>query len=247
MILASSLSKSADLASPPVEKQEAEAFDAIPESDDPADYLIRANQGHSIKVDIEGLLTPITFEAGNVPDTVIHGTNEHAWRLILKSGGLRKMSRNHIHFASGLPVGFKTLTKDSAVTAEEKEAPPVISGMRKSSTVLIYIDIRAAMEAGVKFYLSDNGVVLTEGDEKGILGSEFFKRVESRKRDGGVLMENGVVPEGTEINVEEWEKEVGSKRGEKGVRGRGGIGGTRGAVRGKGRANDDTRDLLAGV
>ena len=162
------------------------------------------------------------------------------------------MSRNHIHFASGLPTGFKTLTtKDSAATVEEKEAPPVISGMRKSSTVLIYVDIRAAMEAGIKFYLSDNGVVLTEGDEKGVLGSEFFKRVESRKRDGGVLMENGMVPEGTEINVEEWEKEVGGgKRGGKGGRGRGGggRGGNRGGGdRGKGRANDDSRDLLVGV
>lgn len=246
MILASSLDTPTNLSSPPIDKLESEAFDAIPESEDPADYLIRANQGHSIKVDTEGLLTPITETAGNVPETVVHGTDESAWRLILKSGGLRKMTRNHIHFASGLPAGFKTLaTRDS--TAEEKEAPPVISGMRKSSTVLIYIDIRAALEAGIKFYVSDNGVVLTEGNEKGFLSYEFFKRVENRKRDGGVLMENGVLPEGVVVNVEQWEMEVGAgKRGGKG--GRGGRGGGRGGGgRGKERVNDDSRDLLAGV
>jgi 2'-phosphotransferase len=252
MILASNLNKPTELASTLEGEQEAQTFDPIPESDDPADYLIRANQGHSIKVDTEGLLTPITEEAGNVPSTVVHGTDEAAWRLILKSGGLRKMTRNHMHFASGLPAGFKTLnSKDLSATPEEKEAPPVISGMRKSSTVLIYIDISAAMAAGIKFYLSDNGVVLSEGNEKGVLASEFFKRVESRKRDGVVLMENGVVPEGTEVNVEEWEKEVGGgKRGGKAGRSRGGgaRGGNRGGGgRGKERANDDSQDLLAGV
>lgn len=225
-----------------------EALQSIPESDDPADYLIRANQGHSIKVDVEGLLTPITFETGNVPETVVHGTDESAWRLIMKSGGLRKMGRNHIHFASGLPAGFKSLAIDTAST-EEKEAAPVISGMRKNSSILIYIDIRTALEAGIKFYISENGVILTEGNEKGFLSYEFFTRVESRKQGGGVLMNDGQLPEGVVVDVEEWEKEVGDSRGKRG--GRGGRGGRvgRGSGRGDGkaRANDDSRDLLAGV
>lgn len=211
-------------------------------SDDPSDYLIRANQGHSIKVDTEGLLTPITREAGNVPNTVVHGTDERAWSLILKGGGLRRMTRNHIHFASGLPAGFKPLESSSGDGASD--AAPVISGMRMSSTVLIYIDIAAALDAGIPFFVSENGVILTEGNEKGVLPYEFFSRVESRKKDGGVLMSEGKLPEGVVVDVEEWEKEmrnVGGKRG--GRAGRGGRGG-RG---GKPRANDDGRDLMAGA
>jgi 2'-phosphotransferase len=192
MIHASSIDQasSADEASLPEKDPESETMQSMPESDDPADFLIRANQGHSIKVDVEGLLTPITVAAGNVPETVVHGTDESAWRLILKSGGLRRMGRNHIHFASGLPAGFKSLAIDSA-SAEEKEAAPVISGMRKNSSVLVYIDIQAAIEAGINFYISENGVILTEGNEQGFLSYEFFKRVESRKKDGGVLMSDG--------------------------------------------------------
>jgi 2'-phosphotransferase len=244
MILAESQNQaqSSEGASQPEEDLSNETLQTITESDDPSDYLIRANQGHSIKVDVEGLLTPITAEAGNVPETVVHGTNESAWHLILKSGGLRRMGRNHIHFASGLPVGFESLAIDTACT-EEKEAAPVISGMRKNSTVLVYIDIKAALEAGIKFYISDNGVILTEGNEDGFLSYEFFKRVESRKKDGGVLMSDGKLPEGVVVDVGEWQKEVGDGKGKKGGRGgRGGRGGGRG---GKARVNDDSRDLLA--
>lgn len=219
-------------------------------SDDPKDYLIRANQGHSLKVDTEGLLTPITKEAGNIPSVCVHGTNEAAWQNILKSGGLRRMTRNHIHFASGLPKGFKSLDDNSTTGSEttgkeeaNQDAAPVISGMRNSSTVLIYIDIEAAMNAGIQFFVSDNGVILSEGNENGVLLYEFFKRVEGRKV-GKVLMRDGVLPEGVVVDVQAWEKEFGgSKRGGKG-RGRGG---KRAGGSGKAKVVDDSGDLTAGV
>jgi len=224
-----------------------ETLETITESDNPADYLIRANQGHSIKVDVEGLLTPVTVEAGNVPETVVHGTDESAWRLILKSGGLRRMGRNHIHFASGLPAGFKSLAIDTAST-EEKEAAPVISGMRRNSSILVYIDIQAALAASIKFYISENGVILTEGNDNGILSYEFFKRVESRKKDGGVLMSDGKLPEGVVVDVEEWKREVGDSWGNRGRgEGRGGRGRGGGRGGGKARVKDDSRDVLAGA
>jgi 2'-phosphotransferase len=53
--------------------------------------------------------------------------------------------------------------------------------MRKSSQVLIFINVQKALGAGIKFHLSDNGVVLTEGDERGYLSPEFFDRVEVAK------------------------------------------------------------------
>ena len=54
--------------------------------------------------------------------------------------------------------------------------------MRTSSQILIFVDIQKALDAGINFYLSANGVVLTEGDEKGFLPPEFFSRVESADR-----------------------------------------------------------------
>ncbi|KAL1797856.1 hypothetical protein ACET3X_004462 [Alternaria dauci] len=246
MIPASSLDQeTSETTEPSQEKPSPETLESVPESDDPADYLIRANQGHSIKVDSEGLLVPITQEAGNVPETVVHGTDERAWNLIIKSGGLRRMGRNHIHFASGLPAGFKALDSSTDPTTEEKETQPVISGMRKNSSILIYIDINAALAAGIKFFVSDNGVILTEGNEQGFLSYEFFKRVESRKKDGGVLMSDGKLPEGVVVNVEEWEKEVGDvQKGKRG--GRGGRGG--GRARGGGGQKKEANDTgVAGV
>ncbi|KAF2744845.1 phosphotransferase KptA/Tpt1 [Sporormia fimetaria CBS 119925] len=150
------------------------------QSDSPSDYLIRANQGHSLAVDATDLLTPITVEAGNVPSVCVHGTNDAAWKLILQSGGLRKMGRNHVHFAAGLPSSF---TKPPASDSPEAAQPPVISGMRNSSTVLIYVDVRKALDAGIKFWKSENGVILTEGNEKGVLEAKFFEKVKAGEGD----------------------------------------------------------------
>ncbi|CAE7014378.1 hypothetical protein CFE70_002511 [Pyrenophora teres f. teres 0-1] len=241
MIPASSLDQVPAVDIPTDQPAPEQPLPSLSDSDNPADYLIRANQGHSIKVDSEGLLVPITKEAGNIPETVVHGTDERAWNLILKGGGLRRMGRNHIHFASGLPAGFKALDS-SSVSTEEKEAAPVISGMRKNSSVLIYVDIDAAMAAGINFFVSENGVILTEGDEKGLLSYTFFKLVENRKKDGGVLMSDGKLPEGVVVNVEEWEAEIGDgKRSGRG--GRGGRSGRGGRGRGgKARAVEDAND-----
>lgn len=75
--------------------------------------------------------------------------------------GLSKMKRNHIHLAQGVP------------------GEGVISGMRTSSQVLIFINLQKALDAGIKFFLSNNGVILTEGDDEGFLRPEFFERVEN--------------------------------------------------------------------
>lgn len=155
-------------------------------SSDPKQWLIRANQGHSLKVEAEGLLKPITDD--NIPETAVHGTTHPSWPAILSSGGLRPMKRNHVHFASGLPKGFNSLSSQNA----DEAAAPVISGMRKSSSVLIFLDIRKAMDSGMKFWRSDNGVILTEGNEDGVVPLDFFKRVEDRTGEG-VLVEDGKV------------------------------------------------------
>jgi 2'-phosphotransferase len=56
-------------------------------------WFMRENQGHSIDIVIEELLTPIT-----VPD-VIHGTFKKNSSTIINQG-LSRMKCNHIHFAT---------------------------------------------------------------------------------------------------------------------------------------------------
>jgi len=53
--------------------------------------------------------------------------------------------------------------------------------MRNSSQIYIYVDVEKALAAGLKFSLSNNGVVLTEGNDEGILLPEFFSRVQDNK------------------------------------------------------------------
>ena len=54
-------------------------------------------------------------------------------------------------------------------------------GMRTSSQILIFINLQKSLDAGIKFFMSDNGVILTEGDDVGFLKPEFFEKVENAK------------------------------------------------------------------
>ncbi|KAK8291139.1 hypothetical protein V6Z11_D06G043500 [Gossypium hirsutum] len=73
----------------------------------------------------------------------VHGTYKRNLESILESG-LKRMKRLHVHFSSGLPTDGE-----------------VISGMRRDVNVLIYLDVRKALEEGMKLYISDNKVILT--------------------------------------------------------------------------------------
>lgn len=46
-----------------------------------------------------------------------------------------------------------------------------------NSQILIYINIDKATDAGLKFWLSENGVILSEGDENGYICRNFFLKV----------------------------------------------------------------------
>ncbi|XP_077997135.1 tRNA 2'-phosphotransferase 1-like [Glandiceps talaboti] len=114
---------------------------------------ICANQGHTLEVD--GLdLKPIT-DASQYP-TVIHGTYLNKWELIKKQG-LSRMKRNHIHFAPGEP-------------GEDG----VISGMRGNCQVIIYLDLDKALQDGIKFFISANNVILSAGNEEGLIPAKYF-------------------------------------------------------------------------
>lgn len=91
------------------------------------------------------------------------------------------MSRKHIHFATNLPTALPPLSRDKPlkVPMTEGGGDVVMSGMRRDATVLVWVDVRRSERAGVKWWRSANGVVLTEGLE-GKLGLEWVAWVERR-------------------------------------------------------------------
>lgn len=124
--------------------------------------LIRANQGHSIK-DVNVQMTEI-LRAEEAPK-VIHGTNLKAW-LSIRDQGLSRMRRQHIHFAGGEPG-------DTGV----------ISGMRASCDIFIYIDIETALQDGLRFYRSANNVLLSPGDASGCIRPKYFLKVKNIRKN----------------------------------------------------------------
>jgi 2'-phosphotransferase len=198
---------------------------------EPSHYLIRATQGHSLRtIEASAYLTPLRLaEPKSVPETVVHGTFYGAWERILASGGLKSMGRVHVHFATGPSV------QDVLGKGKGEGGSPigdvVISGMRGDAQILIYVDIRRALEAGVEFWRSENGVVLTEGvDAEGgegkMLSSEFWDVVVEIKAGVGVLWKRG---EGVVRELPAELKGRGVPRGKERGKERGGGGG-----RGKG-------------
>ena len=116
---------------------------------------IRANQGHT-----KGLILDDDLMHTRIMDptpyvSCFHGTFEKFLNPIL-SEGLSSCSRRHIHIAI------------------DEDAP---SGRRSTCTHKIIIDIKAAMDDGIKFYLSSNGVILTCGNSYGFLEPKYLSKV----------------------------------------------------------------------
>jgi 2'-phosphotransferase len=66
--------------------------------------------------------------------------------------------------------------------------------MRADAELLIYIDIeRSLADGAAQWWISDNGVVLSEGGGNGCVETRYWKRVVGRKEDVGVLWEDGVM------------------------------------------------------
>jgi len=97
--------------------------------------MIRANQGHSIEVDLD-------LEVVSPPEFLFHGTAEHAVSIILEEG-LQKRNRHHVHL---------TANRETAVMVGGRHGKPVV------------LEVRAMeMEkAGFVFFLSANNVWLVD-------------------------------------------------------------------------------------
>ena len=97
--------------------------------------MIRANQGHSIPVDVE-------LKETEPPEKLWHGTGEKYTASIDKQGLIRG-SRLYVH-----------LSKDSETAVKV--------GRRHGRPVLYIVKAGVMYRDGYKFYLSENGVWLTK-------------------------------------------------------------------------------------
>ena len=97
--------------------------------------FIRANQGHSIPVDLG-------YEAIEPPLLLYHGTAKRFLKAI-RQEGLRKRNRHHVH-----------LSKDKETAVQV--------GMRHGKPVVLTIKAKVMATAGIRFFRSANGVWLTD-------------------------------------------------------------------------------------
>ncbi|OEZ72685.1 RNA 2'-phosphotransferase [Janthinobacterium sp. HH103] len=105
---------------------------------------IRANQGHSLAA-VDIALPPAT-----PPAMLYHGT---ASRFVaaIRAGGLLPGARNHVHLSS---------SRETAVAV----------GARHGKPVVLTVDAAAMQAQGHVFYVSDNGVWLTQAVPRAFIG-----------------------------------------------------------------------------
>lgn len=97
--------------------------------------LIRANQGHSIPVDVE-------LKEQDPPELLYHGTADTFLKDIMAEG-LKSMSRLYVRLSKDIETANKV-------------------GKRHGSPVILRVLSGKMNQDGIKFYISENGVWLTK-------------------------------------------------------------------------------------
>jgi putative RNA 2'-phosphotransferase len=100
-----------------------------------AGNMIRANQGHSIEIDLG-------YKPQTPPEILYHGTSENAMNSILQTG-LEKRERHHDHLSADMQTALQV-------------------GQRHGKPVVFEVLAGQMSGEGMLFYVSDNGVWLTE-------------------------------------------------------------------------------------
>jgi putative RNA 2'-phosphotransferase len=96
---------------------------------------IRASQGHSIAVDLQ-------LREVEPPTALYHGTASRFLKAILATG-LKAGARHHVHLSADLHTAMRV-------------------GARHGFPAVLLVDAARMHADGIPFYLSDNGVWLTE-------------------------------------------------------------------------------------
>ena len=97
--------------------------------------LIRANQGHSVEIDLQ-------LEPAVPPDILYHGTGRTAVESIL-SEGISKMSRHHVHLSADIQTARQV-------------------GARHGIPAIFAVDAAAMQGDSHTFYCSENKVWLVD-------------------------------------------------------------------------------------
>lgn len=97
--------------------------------------LIRANQGHSVEIDLQ-------LEPAVPPDILYHGTGSGAVESIFQQG-ISKMSRHHVHLSIDIQTARKV-------------------GARHGIPAVFTVDAAAMQRDGHTFYCSENNVWLVD-------------------------------------------------------------------------------------
>lgn len=97
--------------------------------------MIRANQGHSIEVELN-------LKEVQPPEFLYHGTVEK-FIDIIRMEGLKKMERQHVHLSKDIEIATNV-------------------GNRRGKAIILTIDTAKMHADGFRFYLSENEVWLTD-------------------------------------------------------------------------------------
>ncbi|MBB3351834.1 putative RNA 2'-phosphotransferase [Rhizobium sp. BK049] len=100
------------------------------------DNRIRANQGHSVEVDLA--LAP-----AEPPAVLFHGTSLTNWPSIEREGP-KKMERHHVHLSADI------------------DTAKIVAVRRKGDYIILRVDAAAMFSEGHSFFVADNGVWLAE-------------------------------------------------------------------------------------
>ncbi len=114
------------------------------------EVFVRASQGHSMEqVEDEQLLEALNQADPSLPSVCVRGTYSSCVQSILQNGilaGGGTSMRKHVHF----------------VPFEPWDERPV-SGMKPDCDAAIYVNLREAMQGGIRFFRSSNNVLLSPG------------------------------------------------------------------------------------
>lgn len=96
---------------------------------------IRASQGHSIDIELG-------YKTKKPPEILFHGTSQKSVDSIFEKG-LEKRNRHHVHLSADIETAFKV-------------------GQRHGKPIVIEVLSRQMYKDGFNFFVSENGVWLTE-------------------------------------------------------------------------------------
>ncbi|EDV96702.1 GH16409 [Drosophila grimshawi] len=125
---------------------------------------IRANQGHSLKAVQSEVCMERIGSISELPSAVVHGTYYSNWERI-KIEGLKRMQRNHVHFA---------------LFNGDGDNRAVLSGFRSDCQVLIYLNVAKVLGDQLPMFRSSNNVILCAGID-GCIDKRYFERAIERR------------------------------------------------------------------